>query len=406
VAADVAPGTTRESAIPVATFNEGVRAIVEQAFGRVWIRGEISDFKRHKSGHWYFSMRDARAKVSCVVWSKDQWAIPAAPDDGMQVVALVQATVWPAQGSLQLSVRRIEAVGDGLWRKAMQETVERLKSEGLLAPERKRRLPRYPRCIAVVTSSSGAAIRDIISVAGRRRPGIRIVVSPAVVQGDEAVSSICAAIRRADSLKYVDVIIVGRGGGSREDLWAFNDERVARAIAGSRIPVISAVGHEIDTTVCDLVADVRAATPSAAAETAVPALSDMQAALELHRRRLRTAVLRRGQNASRELVKVARDMRAAAVRSVERRRATLGSQAGRLNALSPLATLARGYAVARDAEGHTLSSVASFKPGMLFDLRVRDGSVAARVVAGGTAGNGYMGDRGDNGETARREHSQ
>jgi exodeoxyribonuclease VII large subunit len=377
----VAPGSTRETAVSVAHFNEGVRAIVEQAFGRVWVRGEISDFKRHKSGHWYFALRDARARASCVVYGKDQWAIPAAPDDGMQVVALVQATVWPAQGSLSLVVKRIEAVGDGLWRKAMLETVERLKAEGLLAPERKRRIPRFPRCIAIVTSASGAAVRDIISVAGRRRPGIRIVVSPAVVQGEVAVSSICAAISRVNSLKYVDVLIVGRGGGSREDLWAFNDERVARAISASRVPVISAVGHEIDTTVCDLVADVRAATPSAAAETAVPSVADMYAALEQHRRDLRSLVLRRRQNAYRELVKAARDMRSAAIRSVELRRAALGAQAGRLNALSPLATLARGYAVARDEEGRTLSSVGQFEVGGAFELRVRDGRIRAETQA-------------------------
>ena len=251
---DVAPGTTKESAITIGTLNEGLRAIVEQAFSRVWIRGEVTGFKVIR-GHWYFTMRDATAQISCVVWNKDQWAIPAAPDEGMQVVALTRMTAWPAKGTVQLRVTRMEATGDGLWRKAMEQTVARLKAEGLLAPERKRAIPRYPRCIAIVTSSSGAAVRDIIAVANRRRPGIRIVVSPAVVQGEGAVDSICAAIRRATSLRYVDVVIVGRGGGSSEDLWAFNDERVVRAVVAHPLPVVCGVGHEVDVTLADFAAD-------------------------------------------------------------------------------------------------------------------------------------------------------
>lgn len=377
MARGIVPGTTRESAVSVADLNDAVKAVVEQAFSRVWIRGEISDFKRHRSGHWYFSMRDATAQVSCVVWSSDQWAIPAPPDEGMQVVALAQMTLWPAKGTLQLRIRRIEAAGDGLWRKAMELTVECLRADGLLAAERKRPLPRYPRCIAIVTSSSGAAVRDIISVAGRRRPGIRIVVSPAIVQGEGASASICAAIQRVARLPYADVLIVGRGGGSREDMWAFNDEKVARAIADCRIPVISAVGHEIDITVCDMVADVRASTPSAAAETAVPALSDLYAALETQRKRLRSSILHRGEYASLDLKTAARDMRSASLRAIERRRALLVGNAGRLDALSPLATLARGYSVARGDDGETLSSAAQFEVGRHFHLMVRDGRIRA-----------------------------
>lgn len=373
------PGTSRETAITISELNDATKTIVENSFGQFWVRGEVSGFTRHRSGHWYFSLRDAAAQMSCVIWNSDQYRVPAAPDDGMQVTALAQMTMYPAKGTLQLRVTRIEAAGDGLWRKAMEQTIARLKADGLLAPDRKRALPRYPRCIGVVTSMSGAAVRDIIAVAERRRPGMRIVVSPAAVQGEGAPAQICRAIARIVRWGYADLIIVGRGGGSREDLWAFNDESVARAVAGCRIPVISAVGHEIDITVCDLAADVRAATPSAAAETAIPARSDLFATLEQRRRRLTTSIQRRSESAARDLGATARDMRNAALRATERRRSNVAGAAARLNALSPLATLARGYAVARSDDGRTLTSSSDFGRGDSFRLMLHDGSIRARV---------------------------
>ncbi|MDO8500299.1 MAG: exodeoxyribonuclease VII large subunit [Gemmatimonadaceae bacterium] len=374
-----APGRSPETAISISELNDATKTIVESAFGRFWVRGEVSDFKSYRSGHWYFCLRDSSAQMSCVAWASDQRGIPAPPDDGMQVIAQVQMTLYPAKGTLQLRVTRIEAAGDGLWRKAMQQTVDRLTADGLLAPERKRALPRHPRVVAVVTSTSGAAIRDILSVVQRRRPGMRVVVCGAAVQGDGAPAEICAAIDRIMRWGGADVLIVGRGGGSREDLWAFNDERVARAVATCRIPVISAVGHEIDTTVCDLVADVRAATPSAAAETAIPAAADMLAALVAQRRRLTSGVQRRAESAALDLRAIARDMRLASIRAAERRRAQIGATAGRLNALSPLATLERGYAVARTIDGRLLSSFAEFGVGDRFRLTLRDGIVTART---------------------------
>jgi exodeoxyribonuclease VII large subunit len=260
----------------------------------------------------------------------------------------------------------------------MELTIAKLNAEGLLAAERKRQLPRFPQCLAVVTSTSGAALRDIVSVAHRRRPGLRIVVSGAVVQGETAPRSICRAISRVINWGCADVLIVGRGGGSRDDLWAFNDEKVARALAASTVPTISAVGHEIDTTICDLVADARAATPSAAAETAVPALADIIAGLNQQKRRLVHSVQRRRESATLDLKTVARDMRLASTRVVERRRSLISTSAGRLNALSPLATLARGYAIARDSDGRTLASVDDFAPDQEFDLTLRDGSLRAK----------------------------
>lgn len=374
------PGCSRETAISITELNQTVKEIVEQSFETFWVKGEVGDFKSNRSGHWYFSLRDRVSQMSCVIWASDQRGIPAPPDDGMQVTVQAQLTMYPANGRLQLRITKIEATGEGLWRKAMQQTVDRLTADGLLAPERKRPLPRYPRVIAIVTSMTGAALRDIISVASRRRPGLRIVVSATSVQGDDAPSEIVAAIRRVIVWGRADVLIVGRGGGSREDLWAFNDERVARAVAACRIPVVSAVGHEIDTTVCDLVADSRAATPSAAAEMVIPTIADMRAVLVAARRRLSGGVQRRADTAAQDLRGVARDMKLASLRTVERRRVLIASVAGRLNALSPLATLDRGYAVARGLSGQTLSSATQFAAGEVFDLVLRDGTVRAATL--------------------------
>lgn len=371
------PGASRESAISISELNDRTRDLVEQSFGTFWVRGEITDFKKNKNGHWYFCLRDHNAQMQCVVWSGDQYRIPAPPDDGMEVIAQVKMNFYSGKGQLQLRVGRIEAAGDGLWRKAIEMTIAKLTGEGLLAAERKRDLPRYPRCVGIVTSPSGAALRDIIAVAHRRRPGMKLVVSPATVQGDTAPRSICRAIDLLMEWGCADVLIIGRGGGSREDLHAFNDERVARAIAKSAIPTISAVGHEIDTTVCDLVADVRAATPSVAAERAIPALSEMYDALLARRRRLTSAILRRGDSASMDLRTAAKDMRLASQRAVHARKTEMSAIAGKLNALSPLATLARGYSIARGADGETLSSVSQFPAGREFLLQLRDGSLHA-----------------------------
>lgn len=375
------PGSSRKTAVSISALNELTKLIIERSCGPVWIRGEVSDFKRYRSGHWYFTLRDASAQMACVVWSGDQWKIPAAPDEGMQVVALAQLAFYPVKGSLQLRITRMEAAGDGLWRKAMEATIAKLTEEGLMAPERKRALPRYPRCVGIVTSMSGAALRDIIAVAHRRRPGIRLVVAGASVQGDLAPGELCRAIDRMNRWGHADVVIVGRGGGSREDLHAFNDERVARALSGCRVPTVSAVGHEIDVTVCDLVADVRAATPSAAAESAIPALADLFEVLAGQRRRLNGVITRRSQAASAELKTIARGMRSATLRATERRRIAVSTVSGRLNALSPLATLERGYSLARDDSGRTLSSVGDFPEGGDFELLVRNGSIKARVRA-------------------------
>ncbi len=374
-----APGESAATAIPVSILNETARDVLQGAFPRLWVRGEISDFKRHRNGHWYFCLGDGSAQVRCVVWSRDQRRIPAAPDEGMMVSALGQLTVYAARGDMQLVVTGMEAEGDGLTRKALELALRRLEKDGLLAPGRKRALPRYPRRIAVVTSPNGAAIRDVIAVARRRSPGIEIVVVPAAVQGENAPDELCAALEMLARWGDADVAIVGRGGGGRDDLRAFNDERVARALAALPMPVISAVGHEIDTTICDLVADLRAATPSAAAEAAVPLTSDVLAEIDALRSALAMAVQQQIEAARDQAFALRERAAASMARSIERHRARTATLGGRLHALSPLATLARGYSVALAADGTSKGRAAQFAPAEAFELVLRDGRVSART---------------------------
>jgi exodeoxyribonuclease VII large subunit len=383
---DTFPGASAGSAISVSTLTQTAKDVVEGAFIPLWVRGEISDFKSHRNGHWYFSLRDLSSQLRCVVWSRDQRGIPAPPDDGMQVAALGQLGVYAARGEMQFTVHRIEADGDGLWRKALDRPRVRLEADGLLSLERKRPLPRYPRRIAVVTSASGAALRDVVAVLRRRAPGVELVLAHTAVQGETAPLELCAALDRVCRWGGAELVIIGRGGGSRDDLWAFNDERVARAVAACPVPIISAVGHEIDVTLCDLVADLRAPTPSAAAEAASASLDEIALTLGAQRQRLVAAMEGCLFEPRDRAVSAAQRLGAAAARQVADRRAALAALAGRLNALSPLATLERGYAAAYGADGATLSSVADFGDGDAFTLRLRDGEVdatARRIRAAG-----------------------
>jgi exodeoxyribonuclease VII large subunit len=305
--------------------------------------------------------------------------MPAPPDDGMQVVVFGHMTVYTARADLQLKVTRIDAEGDGLWRKAMELTLAKLRREGLLDESRKRAIPHFPGIVAVVTSPDGAAFRDIVVVMRKRNLGARLVLCPVKVQGDGAPGEIAAALRRLARWGRADVVIVGRGGGGKEDLWAFNDERVARAVAACPVPVISAVGHEADMTICDAVADLRAPTPSAAAAAACASRDEVRKALSLAQRDLSGALTTRIQHASHQLARLARSMAQSSARIVARNRSLLGASAARLNALSPLATLSRGYAVARDERGHALTSARQFSPGLRFKLLLRDGRITAET---------------------------
>ncbi len=219
-----------------------MKSIVEGSVPPLWVRGEVTGFKAHRNGHWYFTLRDAEAQLRCVVWARDTRRVPAPPDEGMLVAAYGRLSVYAARAEVQLAITRIEAEGDGLWRKAFEQARARLEADGLLDPARKRALPRYPRVIAVITSPDGAALHDIVSVTQRRDPTVNIVIVPAAVQGESAPQELIDALDRVGRWQGADLVIMGRGGGSREDLWAFNDERVARALAACPLPTISAVG--------------------------------------------------------------------------------------------------------------------------------------------------------------------
>lgn len=409
------PGATAAEALSVKDLTSAAKDVLEGAFPKLWIRGEVSGFKAYPSGHWYFTLKDAEAQVSAVVWKGATFRIPAKPTDGMAVFAYGQLTVWPASGKMQFSITQLTADGEGLWQRQFDETKAKLEAEGLLDPARKRTLPRFPRTVAVITSSEGAALRDIQSVIRRRHPGVDVVLIPALVQGETAPDSLCRAMATlgrwvrgegrfaAEPLPPPEVLIIGRGGGSREDLWAFNHEQVARAIAASPIPTISAVGHETDVTIADLVADLRAATPSVAAEHAVPVLAEVRELVqqlagmmadgledriavggrELKRRadalsqRAQLVTERRRNRASR----VADRLAQLAPRAVERRQSRLRALAAGLEARSPLAVFQRGFVVARGPDGATLASRAAFAPGTPFELLLRDGLVRATTDA-------------------------
>ncbi|HET7230349.1 MAG TPA: exodeoxyribonuclease VII large subunit [Longimicrobium sp.] len=363
----------------VAEVNSAARELIEGVFPPLWVHGEVANFTRAKSGHCYFSLRDADAQIRCVMWRDDARRLPTLPEDGMKVRALGRLTLYEQRGEFQLGCFELEAKGEGLYKLAYDRLKARLDQEGLTAPDRKRPIPAHPACVGVVTSSSGAALRDIVSVIRRRAPWTRIVLASAKVQGEGAPQEIASAIRLLGRAACADVLIVGRGGGSIEDLWAFNEEVVARAIADSPVPVISAVGHETDFTIADLVADLRAPTPSAAAEAAVPDQGAVRRRLADLRERLVSCTRDRVADGREAVFNARLDLKAAAERGLRARREGLGARAARLQALSPLNVLARGYAVPLDDSGRVLRRAADFAPGDAFRLRVADGTVPCRV---------------------------
>lgn len=255
--------------ISVSDLNKMVRGQLETKFNLIWIKGEISNFKAHTSGHFYFSLKDSKAQVSAVMFKGFNQGLKFKPTDGLEVIVRGKITVYEPRGSYQVFCELMEPVGAGALQMAFEQLKKKLELEGLFAQEKKRPLPAMPKHVAIVTSPTGAAIRDMLNVLGRRFKGLRVTVVPALVQGAGAAPSIVEALHKAQMLPDIDVMIVGRGGGSIEDMWCFNEESVARAIAACRVPIISAVGHEIDFTIADFVADLRAPTPSAAAELVV-----------------------------------------------------------------------------------------------------------------------------------------
>lgn len=272
--------------LSVSEVNKAVRSTLETNYRLLWIKGEISNFKAHSSGHWYFSLKDSKAQINAIMFRGFNQNLKFRPQDGTEVLVRGKITVYEPRGTYQIFCELMEPVGAGAMQLAFEQLKRKLELEGLFDRARKRPIPSLPRHVAVVTSPTGAAIRDILNILGRRNRGLRVTIVSALVQGDGAVASICSGIAKAERMSDVDVLIVGRGGGSAEDMWCFNDERVARAIAGCSKPVISAVGHEIDFTIADFVADLRAPTPSAAAELVCKNAAEISETLSVLHKRL------------------------------------------------------------------------------------------------------------------------
>jgi exodeoxyribonuclease VII large subunit len=285
-------GTTETTVLTVEALNRQIRQLIEGDLGLVWVQGEISNFKAHTSGHFYFSLKDSKSQVSAVMFRGSNSRLKFKPTDGLEVIVRGRVSVYEPRGSYQILCEMMEPVGAGALQKAFEQLKEKLKREGLFEAARKRTLPAMPRHIAIVTSQTGAAIRDMLNVLNRRNRGVPVTLVPTLVQGEGAAPQIVEALRKAAMLPDVDVIIIGRGGGSIEDLWAFNDETLARAIAACPVPVISAVGHEIDFTIADFVADLRAPTPSAAAELVVKNTADVSGKIEAFQKMLSLAMNR------------------------------------------------------------------------------------------------------------------
>jgi len=377
------PGEAQEASSPegppiwtVSAVNQAVRSLLEENLPSLWVTGEVGNWKRAGSGHCYFSLKDESAQLRCVMWRGDASRLPMDPEEGMRIRAFGQVTVYEARGEYQLVVRALEGEGEeGLWKLAFERLRKKLEEEGLFRPERKRSLPRFPQTVGVVTSLTGAALQDILTVLRRRAPWIRILVRGVRVQGEGAAVEIADAVRVMATSGLVDALIVGRGGGSQEDLWAFNEEPVARAVAESPVPVISAVGHEVDVTISDLVADVRAPTPSAAAEAVAPEKEEILRHLEAVGVRLARG-LRRGVEVPRRRLEERRGALARSAKSLIRaRRYALASLGGKMDALSPLSALRRGYAVALKGGGRVLRRAHDFEVGSVFELRVMDGRI-------------------------------
>ncbi|MGE5446386.1 MAG: exodeoxyribonuclease VII large subunit [Ignavibacteriales bacterium] len=318
----------------------------EVGYGYIWIVGEVSNFKgNYSSGHWYFSLKDEESQISAVCFKWMNQYIRFRPENGMEVICCGQVGVYEKQGVYQINVRYIEPKGIGAQALALEQLKERLLAEGLFAEERKRPLPFLPQKIGVVTSPSGAAIRDILRVLGRRFPNLHILVSPTRVQGDEAPQEIVRALKRLYGIEGIDLIIVTRGGGSKEDLWAFNEEAVAREISVSPVPVISAVGHEIDITISDLVADMRASTPSVAAEIAVREKRELIEELKDLESRMALELKKRIEFYEKDISRIQSDLQRAIQIKLDAAASELQTLSGKMDALSPLKVLERSYSI-------------------------------------------------------------
>lgn len=366
-------------ALTVSEVNARLKGAVEGALGQVWVKGEVTGLRVHGSGHWYFTLRDGESQIRCAMWRTYAQRQPGGPPpEGIEVFVRARPNYWEERGEVSLSVvtlLRTDGVGDAAL--AFERTRAALERDGLLDPARKRGLPPFPLRVAIVTSLDGAALHDMATVARRRWPA-RLLVVGSAVQGESAERDLVRALRLVNRLR-ADVCIVGRGGGSREDLGAFNLESVCRAMAAVQVPVVSAVGHQTDVTLADLVADRRAETPSAAIALALPDQADVTAMLAAQGTRLAGGLRRRTRVVEQRLFRAEDRLRLGVERRVVGARERLAALGARLDALSPLAVLRRGYALPRALDGRALRRRDDFVPGLRLRLRVSDGEVGARV---------------------------
>lgn len=356
------------------------KRLVEGGFMPLWIRGEVVGCKAWSSGHWYFGLRDRQTQVRCCMWSRYNQGMGEPPRDGTEVFVLARPGIYESKGEFQLSVTRmIPTSAVGAAQRELERVKEALQRDGLFDQARKRPIPELASSVVVVTSTDGAALRDIITVVGKRWPCCRLLVVNARVQGDGAVAGLARALTLVNRIPDIDLCILGRGGGGREDLAAFNTEPVCRALAAVRVPTISAVGHETDISLTDLVADLRAPTPSAAAEMAVADRREVLRQLDDIAARLAGALSGRTRVAAERLARTGDRLQGAMEAVLRRERHRADRVAAQLDALSPLRILDRGYAVPVDPDGRVLKRRADFRPGASFRLRVADGDVGARV---------------------------
>jgi len=400
---DLLQGFSQPRPMSVSDLNARVRLALEAEFETVNVKGEIGNYTRAASGHLYFNIKDEKSQVKCVMWRSRAQQLRFEPEVGMQVVVDGVLTVYEPRGEYQISVANMQPAGQGALQLAFEKLKARLQQEGLFDEGRKRPLPFLPRHVGIVTSPTGAAIRDIISVLQRRHPNLRVTISPALVQGKEAAAQIVDAIERLNRLDTVDVVVVTRGGGSIEDLWAFNEEKVARAIAACDVPVVSAVGHEIDFTIPDFVADLRAPTPSAAAEMLVGREEDLRYTVQNLRQRMAASLTGRIRQVRTQL-ELSRPERMGGLltnrvrsmaqnmdylqsglqqkiqRQIADKHKALATTIASLDALSPLKALARGYSiVSRSKDGEQLRTINHAAVDDSISIRLSDGSLQAIV---------------------------
>ena len=395
----------RDNTLTVGELNRYVKMLMDNdaLLSAVSVRGEISNLKFHSSGHLYFTLKDGEAEISAVMFRSAAMNLKMVARDGMQVVAFGRVSVYEKGGKCQLYVSAMLDNGIGALQLEYERLKKQLEAEGLFDNDKKRPLPKFPKCIGIITSLTGAAVRDMINVTGRRWPSAKILLYPALVQGEQAPASLCAGLDLLNATEECDVIIIGRGGGSIEDLWAFNDERVVRRVAASEAPIISAVGHETDFTLCDFAADLRAPTPSAAAELAVPDRDEMRIRLDELLGRIENASMRvvnfkrekfssvakrlellspSGRLAveKKDLERVRVKLNQGIERIVQKRREALSVYSAKLVAINPLAVLSRGYSYTQREETVILS-VNQIKSGDVVNIRFADGSASAEIIS-------------------------